>query len=188
MQARPQKKRAVMRRLLREIRTKRLVRRDLLVFGISIVCMALLGDAAILTQWIKGGWLTAWWVPLDAFPTLLLCAVIGGSVGLLSWPCVSLCLSSKDLRIAVPVVYGVSLFVVVVYTFTKATAIFGPLSTAIPAFLSVCLCSVAARFVLPNVVHDVGHCPQCGYDLHVSIERGCPECGWGRVQNATHIQ
>ncbi len=180
MQAGPQKKRAVMRRLLREIRTKRLVRRDLLVFGISIVCMALLGDAAMMTQWVKEGWLTAWWDPLDAFPTLLLCAVIGGSVGLLSWPCVSLCLSSKDLRIAVPVVCGVSLIVVVVYTFTGATGTFGPLSAAIPAFLSVCICSVAARFALPNGVHDVGHCPQCGYDLRVGLERGCPECGWRR--------
>lgn len=180
MQAGPQEKHVAMRRLLREIRTKRLVRRDLLMFGISFVCMALLGDAAMLTQWIKDGWLTTWWVPLDAFPTLLLCAVIGGSVGLLSWPCVSLCLSSKDLRIAVPVVYGVSLFVVVVYTFTGATGTFGILSAAIPAFLSVCLCSVAVRLALPNRVHDVGHCPQCGYDLRVSLERGCPECGWRR--------
>ena len=172
------------RRLLREIRTKRLVRRDLLVLGISIVCMALLGDAAMLTQWIKGGWLTAWSVPQDAVPTLLLCAVVGGFVGLWSWPCVSLCLSSKDLRLAVPVVYGVSLFVVVVYTFTGATGIFGPLSAAIPAFVSVCLCSVAARFVLPNVVHDFGHCPQCGYDLRVRLEEGCPECGWRRKTEA----
>jgi len=86
MQAGPQKKRAMTTRLLSEIRTKRLVRRDLLVLSISIVCMALLGDAAMLTQWIKGGWLTAWSVPQDAFSTLLFCAIIGGVVGLWSWP------------------------------------------------------------------------------------------------------
>jgi len=25
-----------------------------------------------------------------------------------------------------------------------------------------------------------GRCPQCGYDLRGDLERGCPECGWGR--------
>jgi len=29
-----------------------------------------------------------------------------------------------------------------------------------------------------------GHCPCCHYDLGGSIIDGCPECGWGRAQNA----
>jgi hypothetical protein len=26
-----------------------------------------------------------------------------------------------------------------------------------------------------------GRCPQCGYDLRGALEKGCSECGWGRI-------
>ncbi len=150
---------------------------------VAIGGMGVLGCAAIVTQWIKEGWLTQWWRPHDPLATIVLCTSIGGVIGLVTWPWIEFCLSRKNLRLAFPLVYGTSLVVVVIFTLSVRTGLFGPLKTAIPAFVSVCCCSFVAKFILPSKspTDPTRCCPNCNYDLQGDLDAGCPECGWQRA-------
>ncbi len=163
-------------------KAKYLARRRLLLLSLSVACMALLGNAAMATQWIKDGWLMTWEYPGHAVVALALSSATGATLGFVSLPCVRRCLFLKDLRLAVPIVYGISLIIVVVYTYTKETGPWGPLPAAIPALLSVCACSVTVRFALLDRLTVVGRCLECGYDLRGDLARGCRECGWRREE------
>lgn len=105
------------------------------------------------------------------------CFVIGGIVGLLSAPIVVPALIRTDLRFSVPVVYGISAVVVVVYA-TWSDALSFPLDCAVPAFLSVCVLSVlyGAMYQAPELP-DAPACQGCGYDLRGNVSGVCPECG-----------
>ena len=162
-------------------KAKYLACRRLLLLSLSVACMVLLGNAAMATQWIKDGWLIWWENPGLGVVSLALSSAIGAIVGFVSLPCVRRCLFLKDLRLAVPIVYGISLIIVVVYTYTKETGLWGPLPAALPALLSVCACSIAVRFALVNQLTVVGRCPECGYDLRGNPLADCPECGWRRA-------
>ena len=178
------------RRITIESRTPQARRRHFVLCTIAIAGMAVLGVAALATQWLKEGWLTIWWRPQDAVGTVLLCAIIGAIVGLPTVVCVVPCLRRKNLWLAVPLVYGVGLHVVAWYTYSKPTGMYGPLTAAIPALLTVCAASVIVYFVLPNrvTISSVGCCPECNYDLRGDFSHGCPECGWRRAAKGAESQ
>ncbi|MCH8824762.1 MAG: hypothetical protein IH984_14785 [Planctomycetes bacterium] len=165
---------------------KNIKSRQLFLSFVAIGGMGVLGCAAMVTQWIKDGWLTQWWHPHDPLFTILLCTSIGGFLGLVTVPWVVPCLLRKDLRIAVPIVYATSFVIVIVFTFYKRTGLTGPLLAAIPAIVSVCFSSLIAKFVLPSKISTdtTRCCPNCSYDLRGDLKQGCPECGWGREAEA----
>lgn len=45
-----------------------------------------------------------------------------------------------------------------------------------PLFVFVAT-ALVARFFLPDAHPSVGHCPDCGYNLHGNLSGVCPECG-----------
>lgn len=122
--------------------------------------------------------------------------LVGGTIivwlptGVLSSPFVILSLRRKDLRVAVPLVYGLSIVVVVAYMAYMAynPPVFDPKYTRGDpvwllkewglVFLSVILWSFVALFALPNKALIPSHiCPECGYDRRGNSDRNCPECG-----------
>jgi hypothetical protein len=38
-------------------------------------------------------------------------------------------------------------------------------------------------WMVRRLATPAGHCPKCRYDLRGDLARGCPECGWGRVES-----
>lgn len=104
---------------------------------------------------------------------------VGSYVGVFSSLVVALCLPRKNLKVALPFVYGPAFFAVVMYTALNQgeRAI---LSSALIAVTSVCALSVIA-IALPNARGpNPGLCPRCRYDLRGNFRAGCPECGWNR--------
>jgi hypothetical protein len=155
--------------------------RILATHAMAVVAMVFLGLAAM----VLGSDSLAEWLQWDSIPVLLfICAPIGGTVGVASSPIVALCLCRKDLRIAIPTVYGPSLAFVVLYVRLGPYAHSGittwPLETAVPAFIAVCALSVLAYLVLPNRydISPINRCPRCDYDLRGGTNSCCPECGW----------
>ncbi len=161
--------------------------RDQLILGIAIGGMAFLGAAAMVAADPFGFADEHVRLVVDE---LVMCAIIGAWVGLVSGPLVLFCLRRKDLRVAVPVVYAPSLVIVVLFVAFGPRSIYWPLDAAVPAFLAVCVFSLVALGALPNrfSIHPSNCCLLCGYDLRVSLARGCPECGWQRERGATHIE
>ncbi len=150
-----------------------------LVWGIAVVGMAFHGTAAMLAANPYG--FAHEEVALFLF-VLVVCGVVGACVGVASSPLVLVCLRRKDLRVAVPVVYGPSLVIVVLFVVFGPRSMYWPLDAAVPAFLAVCVFSLVALGALPNrfSIHPSNLCPECGYDLRGNFEPGCPECGWRR--------
>jgi hypothetical protein len=140
--------------------------------------MALLGVAAMMTQWVKEGWLTQWHIPHDPIATLALSFISGVLVGLVSCWIVVPTLMRKNLRGSFVVVYGPSLAVTVAYVYLTPTGVFGPAPAALLALISVCLLSILSWVLLPNCrFFGDSECPDCGYDLRGAGSPYCPECG-----------
>ncbi len=152
-------------------------RRVVLLLALSIVGMAILGSAAMATQYAKDGWLRTWQHPGGALEGLGIGFVVGAVVGLVSAPAVVPCLFQKRLLVAVPAVYGTSLAVVVLFTLVTDFGIWEALPTAGIAFVSVCAGSFGAQALLPDAPSDEKRCPSCGYDLRGADHKVCPECG-----------
>ena len=159
-------------------------RRVVLLLALSVVGMAILGSAAMATQYAKGGWSRIWQHPGGALEGLGIGFVVGTVVGLVTAPAVVPCLFQKRLLVAVPAVYGASLAVVVLFTLVTDFGIWEALPTAGIAFVSVCVGSIGAQALLPDGRSDEKRCPSCGYDLRGSEDAGCPECGWRRAVEA----
>ncbi len=152
-------------------------RRVALLLALSVVGMAILGSAAMATQYAKDGWLRTWQHPGGALEGLGASFVLGAVVGLFTAPAVVPCLFQKRLLVAVPAVYGASLAVVVLFTLVTDFGIWEALPTAGIAFVSVCAGSFGAQALLPDVRSDEKRCPSCGYDLRGADHTVCPECG-----------
>jgi DNA-directed RNA polymerase subunit RPC12/RpoP len=163
-----------------EANSEAIMTRYVRLVGVALVGMALLAIAAIFAAHplilVRGSL-------LETLIVLIICAAVGGLAGLVSSPIVLLCLRLKDLRIAVPVVFGVSLAVVVLYVRAGSDFLLRALDAPGPAFCSVCASSVAVGVLLPNRyrVYRAGHCPDCNYDLRGGTGQYCPECGWKRL-------
>lgn len=138
--------------------------------------MGALGSLAMFVALVReGGWPE---VLLDGDLLLVpVCFVIGCLVGLLSAPIVLPALRRTYLRYSVPVVYGISAVVVIVYAM-GSQAVFYPLDCAVPAFISVCVLSVlyGALYQAPELP-DAPACKECGYNLRGNVSGVCPECG-----------
>lgn len=39
---------------------------------------------------------------------------------------------------------------------------------------------LASRYLSARQRAERGRCPECDYDLRGELDKGCPECGWGR--------
>ena len=156
-------------------------RRVVLLLALSVVGMAILGSAAMVTEYAKDGWLRIWQHPGGTLEGLGIGFVVGTVVGLVTAPAVVPCLFQKRLLVAVPAVYGASLAVVVLFTLVTDFGIWEALPTAGIAFVSVCAGSFGAQALLPDARSDEKRCPSCGYDLRGNgPAAGCPECGWRR--------
>ena len=155
------------------------LRRVVLLLALSVVGMAILGSAAMATEYAKDGRLrTLWQHPGNALEDLGIGFVVGAVVGLVSAPAVVPGLFQKRLLVAVPAVYGTSLAIVVLFTLVTDFWIWGALATAGIAFVSVCAGSFGAQALLPDARSDEKRCPSCGYDLRGhSGGEVCPECG-----------
>ena len=153
------------------------LRRVVLLLALSVVGMAILGSAAMATQYAKDGWSRIWQHPGGALEGLGISFVVGAVVGLLSAPVAMSCLFQKRLLVAVPAVYGASLAVVVLFTLATDFGIWEALPVAGIAFVSVCAGSIGALALLPDVRSDEKRCPSCGYDLRGADHAVCPECG-----------
>ncbi len=156
------------------------LRRVVLLLALSVVCMAILGSAAMVTPYAKDGWLRIWQHPGDALERLGIGFVVGAVVGLVTAPAVVPCLFQKRLLVAIPAVYGASLAVVVLFTLVTDFGIWEALPSAGIAFVSVCVGSFGAQALLPDARSDERRCLSCGYDLRGDLAQGCPECGWRR--------
>ncbi len=152
-------------------------RRVVLLLALSVVCMAILGSAAMATQYATDDWLRIWQHPGGALAGLGISFVVGAVVGLLTAPVVVPCLFQKRLLVAVPAVFGASLAVVVLFTLVTDIGNWEPLATAGIAFVSVCVGSIGAQALLPDARSDEKRCPSCGYDLRGAEHKVCPECG-----------
>jgi len=152
-------------------------RRVVLLLALSVVCMALLGSAAMATQYAKDGWLMIWQHPGSALEGLGFSFVVGAILGLLTTPLVVSCLFQKRLLVAVPAIYGTSLAVVVLFTLVIDFGIWEALPTAGIAVVLVCVGSIGAHALLRDARSDEKRCPSCGYDLRGAEHKVCPECG-----------
>lgn len=102
---------------------------------------------------------------------------VGCVVGMCSSLMVVPLLERRDLRYALPLVYGGAAIVTIAYMATSRS-LYYPLDSAVPAFLSVCGLSVLAAFICPPFrVPRAGLCEGCGYDLTGNTSGVCPECG-----------
>ena len=153
------------------------LRRVVLLLALSVVGMAILGSAAMATQYAKDGWSRIWHHPGDALEGLGVGFVVGAVVGLVTAPAVVPALFQKRLLVAVPAVYGTSLAVVVLFTLVTDFGIWEALPTAGIAFVSVCAGSFGAQALLGDARSDEKRCPSCGYDLRGAEHTVCPECG-----------
>ncbi|MEE8155135.1 MAG: hypothetical protein V3T53_09315 [Phycisphaerales bacterium] len=152
-------------------------RRVVLLLALSVVGMAILGTAAMATQYAKDGWLIRWQHPRGALAGLGFSFVLGAVAGLLTAPVVVPGLFQKRLLVAVPAVYGSSLAVVVLFTLVTDIGNWEPLATAGIAIVSVCVGSIGGQALLPDAPSDEKRCPSCGYDLRGAEHKVCPECG-----------
>ena len=156
-------------------------RRVVLLLALSVVCMAILGSAAMTTHWAKEGWRWMLQHPGIALGEVGFSFVVGAVVGLLAAPVVVSCLFQTRLLVALPAVYGPSLAVVVLFSLVTDFGIPEALATAGIAFVSVCAGSIVALALLPAEARfDEKRCPSCGYNLRGDLSAGCPECGWRR--------
>lgn len=154
------------------------LRRVVLLLALSVVGMAILGSAAMATQYAKDGRLKILWEhPGGALEGLGVGFVVGAVVGLVTAPAVVPALFQKRLLVAVPAVYGTSLAVVVLFTLVTDFGIWEALPTAGIAFVSVCAGSFGAQALLPDARSEEKRCPSCGYDLRGADHKVCPECG-----------
>ncbi len=102
---------------------------------------------------------------------------VGCVVGMCSSLIVVPLLERRDLRYALPLVYGGAAIVTIAYM-TRSRSLYYPLDSAVPAFISVCLLSVLAAFICPRfTIPRAGLCEHCGYDLRGNTSGVCPECG-----------
>lgn len=144
---------------------------------VSVVAMGGLGVAASLVALVREFGF-ADFLSVSAYLLLLLpySFSAGGAVGLLSIPAVLFGLARTNLRIALPIVYGVSLMVVVVFARTSDSETFA-FNCAVAGLVSVCAISVLGRFVFsPQAVVPVAPCSNCNYDLRGNTTGVCPEC------------
>lgn len=138
--------------------------------------MGALGALAMLVAIVRyGGWPEA--LHDDDLLLIPVCFLIGCAVGLLSLPIVVPALARTDLRFSVPVVYGISAVVVVVYALSSHSP-FYPLDCALPAFISVCVVSALYGLLYqPPEPPASPVCKECAYDLRGNTSGVCPECG-----------
>ena len=153
------------------------LRRVALLLALSVICMAILGSAAMATHYAKDDWGWMWRHPGSALDGLGIGFVVGAVVGLLTAPVVVPCLFQKKLLVAVPAVYGASLAVVVLFTLVIDFGLWEALPTAGIAFVSVCVGSIGAQALLGDARSDEKRCPSCGYDLRGAEHTVSPECG-----------
>jgi len=161
-----------------DVRHKRRFRRLILISVVGMGCLGVLAmSVALIRTAINSG--------LDRSSLLgpPLAFITGCTAGALSAAVVVPCLLRVSWRLALPLVYGVSAIVVIVYAGSAAGRWY-PLDASVPALISVIVLSIVARIALPQIAEaNERVCPECEYDLKGIPEAGCPECGWGRTDS-----
>jgi len=156
-------------------------RRRQALAGIAIAAGALAGFLAIVIDSMTG---RAWARPDAAVDVLAV--IMGAFFGCLSALVVPVALWRKDVRIALPLVYGPAVGVVIAYAW-----LVGPIMASLPAVSVVVGLSALSWLCLPNVVHTVrpGRCHRCGYSLEGNATGRCPECGldWSSYTDPNRI-
>lgn len=163
---------------------QRLAVRALLLIPVTIIGTAILGMAAMGTQLVED--FVRFGRCSQGFVFLLgIAAIVGAVVGVVCAPVVCVCTANKRPRLSVALVFGPSLAVVVCYVALTPPGPWGPVTTAIPAAISICLCSTGVALFVPRdrSLTDEYACPRCGYDLRYAAAPGCPECGWNRMED-----
>ena len=136
---------------------------------VAVFAGILLGLVAVIVDCVRID------LPLGPF-TIFAAVFVGGFVGIVSSPVVFWALWQKDLRIALPIVYGTAGLIAVLVTITSFSPVAAPV-----VFLNVVINCAVLKIALPTTFHDVArYCPTCGYDLRGNLSHGCPECGWRR--------
>src|SRR5262245_59232813 len=155
--------------------TSMIARRAIRLLLTAVLGMGCLGFAAMLVAQLRDVGLRGLMYDIDTLIMPPICFVIGCFVGLFSCPVVAFGLLRTDLRISIPFVYVPSGLLVIWYTAISHNPI-RPLDSALPAFASVSILSVLARYVCPAAhVFDPRFCQSCGYPIGTSSV--CTECG-----------
>lgn len=139
------------------------------LIAIALIAGSILGYASLFTDSLTNRVL--------GHPTLIkdLAAILaGGVVGLITSPLLVWICYGKNLRIALPIIYGLSLVVVVLATFIWHPLLAGALG--IITLVGACL---AVKLGMPRTVQRIkpGKCGWCGYDIVSGSSDCCPECG-----------
>lgn len=144
-------------------------RRRIALAAIAIVAGSVLGYASLFTDSLTNR--------VHGHPTLfkdVVAMIGGGTIGLFSAPVVVLICYGKNLRIGLPVVYGVSLIVVVL-----ATILWSPLLAVALGFIALVGACFVVNLSMSRTIQRVnpGKCGWCGYDIASGQSTCCPECG-----------
>ncbi len=148
--------------------------RMLALVVIGILWGALLGYVMGLMRAVEGAVFDPLWWSTNGRFAVFLWILLGTLMGLPTAPVLAIFLWRKNPMIALPVLFGVAV-AASVYLIGRSAAYMPLIYLAI---LECCL-AVVLWLVLPNVVrrYRPGFCPNCSYDLHLSISDTCPECG-----------
>ena len=151
--------------------TMRLVlrRRRQALMAVAIAAGTMAGFLAIVIDSMTG----RAWGPPDAASDLF-AVIVGAFFGCLTAMIVPLALWRKDLRLALPFVYGPAVGVVIAYACS-----FHPLMAPLPSAVVLVGLSALAWLCLPNVLQPIRpeRCHRCGYSLEGNATGRCPECG-----------
>ncbi|MDY7109814.1 MAG: outer membrane protein assembly factor BamE [Planctomycetota bacterium] len=156
-------------------------RRRQALMALAIAAGTLGGFLAIVVESVSG---RAWGPPNAASDALAV--IVGAFFGFLSALIVPFALERKDLGIALPLVFGPTAGVIVLYAWR-----FDPLVASLPAMSAVVGLSAVAWLCLPNTLRPIrpARCHRCGYSLEGNATGRCPECGldWGTYTDPARI-
>ena len=116
---------------------------------VAVFAGILLGLVAVIVDCVRID------LPLGPF-TIFAAVFVGGFVGIVSSPVVFWALWQKDLRIALPIVYGTAGLIAVLVTITSFSPVAAPV-----VFLNVVINCAVLKIALPTTFHDVArYCPR----------------------------
>ncbi|MCZ6837102.1 MAG: hypothetical protein O7G85_15095 [Planctomycetota bacterium] len=100
--------------------------------------------------------------------------LVGGVIGLISTLWLVPIFLGRNLRVALPIVYGITLLLVLSVTIFR-----NPFLAGVTGLVTLIILGIAIKLLLPRTIQRAvaGKCGWCGYDLFARESTRCPECG-----------